>query len=101
MHFVHLVISIEGSFYNNSHQTLNVDRNCTENIQNNMLQAGMHSKSAKKTKNKITCISSFNLAKKFALITDSFKELVKSNYKHSQFFLSIIIGNKIRKSSVH
>lgn len=100
MHFVHLVISIEGSLYNNIRQTLNVDRDCTENIQNNMLQAGMHSKSAKKTKNKITCIFSFNLAKKFALITDSFKELVKSNYKHSKKFY-LIIGNKIRKSSVH
>lgn len=45
-----------------------------------MLQAGMHSESAKKTKTK-TCISSFNLAKKIAFIlTDSIKEYVKSNY---------------------
>lgn len=56
-----------------------MNRDCTENIQNNMLQAGMHSESAKKTKIK-TCISSFNLAKKIAFITDSFKEYVKSNY---------------------
>lgn len=79
MHFVHPVLGTEEKLiiYHNILQTLN--RDCTENIQNNMLQAGMHSESAKKTKTK-TCISSFNLAKKIAFITDSFKEYVKSNY---------------------
>lgn len=53
MHFVHPVFGTEEKLiiYHNILQTLN--RDCTENIQNNMLQAGMHSESAKKTKKKL------------------------------------------------